>query len=29
MDILSASLKSLKAGWNEAKKTYGDERKDK
>ncbi len=29
MDILSASLKSLKAGWNEVKKTYGDERKDK
>ena len=29
MDILSASLKSLKAGWSEAKKTYGDQRKDK
>ena len=28
MDILAAGLKSLKAGWNEAKKTYGDERKD-
>ena len=29
MDILAAGLKSLKAGWNEVKKTYGDERKDK
>ena len=29
MDILAAGLKSLKAGWTEAKKTYGDQRKDK
>ena len=29
MEILTAGLKSLKAGWTEAKKTFGDERKDK
>ena len=29
LEILSAGFKSLKAGWNEAKKTFGDERKDK
>jgi pyruvate,orthophosphate dikinase len=28
-DILSAGFKSLLAGWEEAKKTYGAERKDK
>jgi len=29
LDILTAGLKSLKAGWTEAKKTFGDQRKDK
>jgi hypothetical protein len=28
LEFLAAGLKSLKAGWNEAKKTFGDERKD-
>jgi len=29
MDVLSAGMKSLKAGWDEAKKTYGEEKKNK
>ena len=29
MDVLSAGFKSLKAGWNEAKKTYGEEKNSK
>ena len=28
-DVVAAGLKSLRAGWDEFKKTFGEERKDK